>query len=382
MEFSINKKKLTNLLYLTTSIVEKRNTMPILANVKIIADNNLVSIFATDLEINLVGHIDSEVRESGEITVNAKMLYEIVKELSDEDENVVLSLKNKARMEIESGSSDFKIVCMSSDEFPEIKGVDLNNQISIKSDKFLDMLNKTEFSISDDETRFSITGVYIRNIEEEGESLLRFVSTDGHRISVVDRTSDGVNLDKGVIIPKKGVHQLQKLLESREEEAIIGIDGSFLTVQCDNVTVGVRLIDGEYPDYMNIFPKSTITKVVLDRSKFISTLKRVSLLSTDKSKTVRLYIEDGEVSVLSSSPEYGEGIEIIEGEQEGENLSIGFSANYIIDILNSMSEHDKVTLSLNGDNRGGVFFSELDPKYRCLVMPIRFGEKEEEDEED
>lgn len=373
MKFTIAKNKLSHLLYLASTIVERRNTMPVLANVKITADKNSISIAATDLEISLIGSAEAQVENSGDITVGAKVLYDIVKEMPAD--TVTAKLVEGQRLEIESGKSKFKIVGTSSDEFPSIDDINLTNPLSIEASKFYEMLDKTAFAVSTDETRYNINGVFVENIDIPGEkdsSGIRFVSTDGHRLAIIDRNADGLTLQEGVIIPRKGIQELRKMLENEEGDVIVGVEEGFYTVQCSDVTIRIRLVDGQFPDYRQVIPSSRTTEITVDRSSLLSTVKRVSLVTTDKSKTIRFSFSNNELNISSSSPEYGEASEQIPIVQEGDNITIGFSARYVIDVLNTMVDSENVKILLNGDLGPGVFQSDKDELFRCIVMPMRF----------
>lgn len=368
MFLELGKDNLSHLLYLTNTIVERRNTMPILANVKLTADDAGLHVAATDLEVSLVGQTDANVSTPGTITVSAKFLYDIVKELPGD--SVTLKSSSGERLEIESGQSHFKINGISSDEFPSLMGITIDDCVSVEAEKLFEMLDKTMYAVSMDETRYNINGVFAESMEDG--SMLRFVATDGHRLAMIDRPSDGLALESGVIIPRKGIQELKKVLENNEGAAKVSVKDGFFTVQSGQITLGVRLIDGEFPDYRQVLPKETATVVTLDRNELLSTVKRVSLVTTDKSRSVRFKFESGTLTILSSSPEYGEASESISVEQDGEDVFIGFSARYVIDLLSAMSNCEKVTLKLSGDLGPGLFEGDNAQNYSCIVMPMRF----------
>ncbi len=347
--------------------------MPVLANVKITAEDNKLLIAATDLEISLIGSAEAQVETSGSTTVGAKVLYDIVKELPSD--TVTAQSVEGQRLEIESGQSRFKIVGTSADEFPSIDGIELSNPLSIEAPKFYEMLDKTAFAVSNDETRYNINGVFVENIDiDDGEDLsgIRFVSTDGHRLAIIDRPADGLTLQQGVIIPRKGIQELRKMLENEDGEVFVGVEKGFYTVQCSDVTIRIRLVDGQFPDYRQVIPSSSTTEITVDRNTLLSTVKRVSLVTTDKSKTIRFSFSDSELNISSSSPEHGEASEQIPIVQDGDNVTIGFSARYVIDVLNTMGDSDNVKIFLSGSLGPGVFQSDKDELFRCIVMPMRF----------
>jgi len=346
--------------------------MPILANVKLTAENKSLQVTATDLEVSLIGSTEAEVITPGSITVSAKFLYDIVREMPID--TVTLKASKGERLEIEGGKSHFKINGISSDEFPTVMGVNLNNPVAVEALTLYEMLDRTAYAVSVDETRYNINGVYAEVVEREGnkgKKNLRFVATDGHRLALIDREADGLKLEK-VIIPRKGLMELKKVLENNEGSALVSSANGFFTVQSGDVTIGIRLIDGEFPDYRQVVPKETKSTVLVDRSEFHATLKRVSLVTTDKSRSIRFKLAEGTLMISSSSPEFGEAVESISVKQDGEDVTIGFSARYLIDALSAMGSAETTIIKLNGELGPGVFMGDNDEGYQCIIMPMRF----------
>ncbi len=373
MNFSVPKENLAHLLYLTHSIVEKRNTMPILANVKLNADHKNLSISATDLEVSLIGETEASVKTPGSITVDAKVLYDIVRELPEQMITMIAS--KRSRLEIECGQIRFKINGTSAEEFPTIAGVSLSNALAVDAAKFYEMFDKTAFAVSTDETRYNINGVYAEIIEGSmglGSTCLRFVATDGHRLAMVDRAADGFTIECSVIIPRKGIQELKKVLEANEGSAKVAINEGFFTVKSGNVTIGVRLVDGQFPDYKQVVPHESKTIVEVNREELFSAVKRVSLVTTDKTKALKFKLLEGNLLISSSSPEYGEASETLSVKQDGEDVTIGYSARYLLEMLTAMSASETVTIKMNGELGPGLFRSNKDDLYTCIIMPMRF----------
>jgi DNA polymerase-3 subunit beta len=374
MQFSVSRESISQLLYLTSTIVEKKTTMPILAHVNLVAGDGKLSIMATDLEIALKGSIKADIKTSGSITVAGKVFYEIVRELPSESLTIQLGKGN--RIEIEAGTARFKVNGVSSDEYPKLKGIELKNDTPVDSGKLYEMLDKTAFSVSVDETRYNINGVYVEATQQGGKDFLRFVATDGHRLAMIDRPAEGLTLSSNVIIPKKGITELKKLLEKQDGVAHVALNEGFFTVQTTTqdgtVTVGVRLVDGQFPDYRQVIPVETKTVITASRAELLSAVKRVSLMTSDKSKTVKFRLVGGNLVVSSSSPEFGEASEALTVSQKGEDITIGFSARYVLDLLNAMPLSSEVTINLNGELGPGVFKGSEDELYSCVVMPMRF----------
>ncbi len=375
MNFSITKEKFAHLLYLTNSIVERRNTMPILANVKLTAEGSSLSIAATDLEVSLVGETEAGVKSGGQTTVDARVLYDIVRELPNEV--ITVNLAKGQRLEIHCGKSRFRINGTSADEFPSLSGTTLHRPVTVEAAMFYDMFNKTAFAVSTDETRYNINGVLIESLAEGRNQLVRFVATDGHRLAFIDRQAEGFVLPEPVIVPRKGIQELKKILEGNEGSAKVEVRDGFFTVQSGQVTLGIRLVDGQFPDYRQVIPSEKKTTISVGRQELLSAVRRVSLVTTDKNKAVRVKVGEDTLQISSSSPEYGEASDTLTVTKDGPDVEIGFSARYIIDLLNIMDESENLQIRLNGDLGPGVFVG-VGPEnvaaedFVCVVMPMRF----------
>ncbi|MCC6953000.1 MAG: DNA polymerase III subunit beta [Deltaproteobacteria bacterium] len=373
MNLSVPKEALSQLLYLASTIVERRTTMPILANVKLTADNGKLAIAATDLEISLAGEVAATIKTPGSITIGGKVLYEIARELPGE--TVSLHAQKAQRLEIESGQSRFKINGISADEYPAVQGVTLRKKTAVDAQKLYEMFKKTAFCVSTDETRYNINGVYVEgsNPNAKGEKgQIRFVATDGHRLAMIDRPAEGLEIQDQVIIPRKGLQELMKVLENNDGVAYVDSYEGFFIVESGSVTMGVRLVDGQFPDYRQVIPLETTTTIEVPREELLAAVRRVSLVTTDKSRTIKFKLVAGNLVVSSQSPEHGEASESLVVNQTGNEVTIGFSAKYVQDLLVAMEESETVTLRLSGDLGAGVFTGSADDLYTCIVMPMRF----------
>lgn len=369
MKFSIDKDTFGRLMYLTSGIVERRNTMPILANVKIKAEGTTVSLSATDLEISIVGKAEADVKTEGSITVDAKVLHDYIKELPSG--LVTFQASKGQRLEIALNQSRSKFNGTTAEEFPEIAGTSLVGASVFSAKKMADMLQKTAIAVSTDEVRFNLTGIFIETFKGNRGDRLRFVSTDGHRLAMVDRDAEGFVLNEGIIIPRKGITELQKLLEGNDGIAHCVVNEGFFTVSSCNVTMGIRLRDGVFPDYRQAIPVGAVSEAEVDRQELIGAVRRASLVTTDKSRTLRCRLDDGNLIIISVSPEHGEATETLTVKQTGENVSIGLSAKYLLDLLNAMSDSKTIKVKFNGECGQVIFVGTADEDYSCIVMPMR-----------
>lgn len=371
MKFKAEKKDLLSLLAKTQNVVEKRNTMPILVNVLLDMKDNQLKVFATDLEVSLTDEISVEGQEEGKIAVNAKNLFDIIKEL--DDQAIQLTTNENNWLEIKQGKSVFNIIGINSDEYPMFPTFSTNSFTSLDSKLFLEMIEKTIYSVSNDETRYHLNGVYFENQKNGSGSQFRMVATDGHRLSLVDRSVEinaEMNFDKGIIVPRKGLNEIRKILEVVDGQFEMAIEGSQLIIRNGSTVLMVRLIEGKYPNYQQLIPKNLKQVAHVDKERLSSSLKRVSLLSNQKSKGITLSLTQGRLEISSNNPELGDAKEELEIDYKGDDMKIGFNAKYIMDILNSCDD-DQVNIELNDQLSPGLLRPKSDQNYTCVVMPMR-----------
>ncbi|MFQ5328435.1 MAG: DNA polymerase III subunit beta [Thermodesulfobacteriota bacterium] len=365
MKCTVEKGNLLKVLQRVQGIVEKRNTMPILSNIFLEAKAGRIEVYATDLEIFLKESCDASVEEEGTITVNARKVFEIIKEMTDDD--VSISVGEGGRVDIRGGNALFKIVGLPVDEFPSFPVIDDAYLARISPEQLLDMVEKTYFAASTDETRYNINGVFLERVN----GTLKMTATDGHRLALIEKSSEELpTLSGGVILPRKGVVELRKLFEEREGTFQLGFTKTYCIVKRDNALLVVKLIDGDFPDYRQVLPVGNDKIVVADRKALFSSLKRVSILSAERVKGVKFMLSTEKIDLSSSSPEIGEANEAITVEYEGEELEIGFNARYIIDVL-EVIDSEKVRLELKGELDSGIITPIESEGYTYVIMPMR-----------
>tara|TARA_B100000749_G_scaffold122825_1_gene93882 strand:- start:125549 stop:126664 length:1116 start_codon:yes stop_codon:yes gene_type:complete len=370
MKVKIEQKDFSQLLARSQNIVEKRNTMPILVNVLLEAKDNKLTLFSTDLEVSLTDSVDAEILEPGRSAVNAKSLFDIVKELPS-GELQIETLENHW-MKVTMGTSEFNIVGISPDEYPVFPTYNTDEFTQVESKIFTEMIEKTIYSVSNDETRYHLNGVFFEKLKGS-ENSCRMVATDGHRLSVIDRDFGdklaGIG-GQGVIIPRKGLNEIRKLIEGKDETFEMAVEGAQLIVRTGSTLLMIRLIEGKYPNYQQLIPQSLKQSIRVRKDELYSTLKRVSLLSNQKSKGVTFALSQGRMQVSSNNPEMGDAREELEIDYKGEDFKIGFNAKYILEALNSIGD-ETVTLEMNDQLSPGLVKPEADNNYTCVVMPMR-----------
>lgn len=371
MKVKAKKSDILSLIGKTQNIVERRNTMPVLINVLLDAQKNRLKVFATNLEVSLTDEIDVTVMTPGKVAVSAKSLFEIVKELND-TEDVVLAKQENNWLKITQGKSVFNLVGISADEYPVFPANSPKEFIEIEAHVLADMIGKTIYSVSNDETRYHLNGVYFeKRMTASGPGLL-MVATDGHRLSLVHKAQSATESrpGEGVIIPRKGLTEIYKLLENVDGVFKMAVEGPQLIVAYENTLLMIRLIEGKYPNYRQLIPQNLNEHIQVRRNDLLASLRRVSLLSNQKSKGVTLNFSNGKLEITSNNPELGDAKEEIEVDYKGNGLRIGFNAKYIMDVLTSIEE-DEISLDLKDQLSPGVMRPKEDKDYTCVIMPMR-----------
>jgi len=369
MELKIPRTEILKGLSLVQSIVERKTTMPILANVLFEAKKKQLSITATDLEVGINCSYPADVLTEGKVTVHAKSLYDIVKELPDD--TVHFKMKEGNWVEIKCGKSKFKIVGLSPEEFPELPTRGSGDTKRTDAGTIREMIEKTAFAMSSDETRYNLNGVYTDlSGSDDGKTVL-MVATDGHRLSIVKReVGTKWNFPKGGIVPRKGVMELKRLAETGDSQIDIWADKKHVIAYRDNTTLVIRLIDGQFPPYEQVIPKKSKRTVAVNRDELIHALKRVSVMSTDRSRGVKFAFSPGNLDISASNPDLGEAKEEMAAEYKGESFEIGFNAKYFIDALTSIKDEQAI-LQLGDETAPCVLASEYDKNFTHVIMPMR-----------
>lgn len=367
MELRIATEELLKALHRAQGIAERKTTIPILANVLLRTTDNGITLTAFDLEIGVVSEHPAEVMKEGAITLSAKHLYDIAKVLPESQ--VTLKRVSNNAVEISSGTAHFKLIGMPAEDYPALPKEEKASLVKADGRTLLEMIQKTQFAISTDETRYILNGVYFETREQ---NRVRMVATDGHRLSLIERGMEGdFKLKKGVIIPRKGLMELKRLLEEdREAECFLGFAESSAVFRKAGLSMFMRLMDGQFPDYEQVIPRPGENPLELGRKNLLDTLKRISLLSEEKSHAVRMGLQEGLLKVSSQNPDLGEAREELQVGYKGKAINVGFNARYLIDVLNVIESED-VTFELADEQSPGVMRPASDSSYTAVVMPMR-----------
>ncbi len=376
MKLRMGRIELLTGLQRVQGVVEKRNTMPILSNILLEAKQDGIEIVATDLEIGMRGHYKATVDKPGGITVSARKLYEIIKELAVGEIEIASGENNWTT--IHAGKSQFKIVGLPSTDYPALPTIEREGLIPLAGAGFLELIRKTLFAAGDNDARYILNGLLVTLITSEKKTILRLVGTDGHRLAVAEQEvgkagAKGAPQEIKAIIPKKAAHEMQRLLEEGGEgEPLIGFTKNLMIFRKSGLLLTSRLMEGNYPNYQQVIPKEKESggKIWVNRIELESALRRVSVLSRDKASTVKVSFAHGQMTLFSSNPDLGEATEELPARYEGEALNTGFNARYLLDVLGVM---DGETISLQMDNPlSPCLIQEADsPGFKCVVMPIK-----------
>ncbi len=379
MELIIERGVLQNCLSMVQGIVERRNTVPILGHVLLEPDGVNLRLAATDLEVGIRTEVPARVDKKGSVTLNARKLFEIVREAEGGD--VSLKSLDNDWVELRCGRAKFKMMGLDPRSFPAMpsqasaKGQGDAARQTAKADLTIGtrllaaMIDKTIFAVSPDEARYNLGGVLI---ESPSKGLARMVATDGHRLSMIEREVRDFAMQGNAIIPRKGLAELRKLLDQEgEEEVRLMLDGQLAWLKRGQTEVSMRLVEGEFPDYRGVIPKQSKHAVAAGRDPFLSAVKRAAIFSNERYHGVKLTMAPGSLTVSSTSPEMGEASETLDIDFKGEEFSVGFNAGYLIQALGVLPAESEISLGLSDEVSPGVVTSPADSQFTYVVMPMR-----------
>ncbi|MFL5294542.1 MAG: DNA polymerase III subunit beta [Myxococcales bacterium] len=376
MELQIGIDEFSRALYRAQGIVEKKSTMPILASVLLEATDadgqGRLRVSAFDLEIGVTGTHPAEVMKAGSVALKHKELYDIIRALPEK--TAVLRREANNRVRITSGTAEFNIVGQPAEDYPPFPRAEKVSLVPVDPGQLLEMIEKTQFAISADETRHNLNGVYF----ETAQGNIRMVATDGHRLALIERPAPGnFNLKKGVIVPRKGLLELKRLLEEDHEGPCeLGFTETSGVFQRGDVQMVMRLIDGIFPDYMQVIPKEADRTLTVDRPRLLDTLRRMSILSSDRTtNAVKFELGKDTLKVTSQNPDLGDAKEEIPVTYAGTALQIGFNARYLMDVL-TVVDSAQMDVELCDELSPGVLkptgqVAGVASRYTAVIMPMR-----------
>ena len=370
MEFTIQQDDLLKGLQKSQSVAEKRSSMPILSNVLLEAGEGELRLTATDLEVSFTGTYTARVVDSGAITVQARKFYEIVKELPAQEIRVLG--KENQWLHVSSGSTEYNLVGLPADEFPKVMKCEATEWVELETGFLKNMIEKTIYAVSTEETRYNLSGIYFEKTQIQESLGLRLVATDGHRLSLIEMGLAEVekfSFTKGVIIPRKGMHELVRVLEEGDRVQVSFSDNIAIFKVAQSILM-MRLVDGEFPDYNTVIPKKFTRIFNVDRVKFMEMLRRMAIISTERYRGVRCNIFAERMEIISNNPEIGDAREELPISYQGEEMTIAFNPRYFLDAL-SVMKSPMVQAKMVDESSACTVSGAEDEGFVAVVMPMR-----------
>jgi DNA polymerase-3 subunit beta len=371
MQFTIDKPRLTKALAQVASVVERRNTIPILSNVHLATRNNELKLTSTDLDMEIVETVPARAKGEGATTVPAHMFHDIVRKLPEGTDIEIAREGDQQRLTISCGSARFSLQTLPADDFPSLSIDDLGHAFSMPAAELKRLIEKTRFAISTEETRYYLNGIYLHAAESRGKPVLRAVATDGHRLAQVELPLPAGAKDiPGVIVPRKTVAEIAKLADDGGGDVRIELSPSKIRVSTARVVLTSKLIDGTFPDYERVIPQGNDKTMEVDNHAFADAVDRVSTLSSDKGRAVKLSINDGKLVLSVNNPDSGSASEELPVEYGFDPLEIGFNARYLLDISGQL-EGSTAEFQLADPGSPTMIRDGKDMSALYVLMPMR-----------
>ncbi len=371
MKITVERAELLKSLGHVHRVVERRNTIPILANVLIKADRSKLSFKATDLDLEVIETIAAEVSSGGSTTVPAHMFYEIVRKLPEGAQIVIEGSGDRAGLSIRAGRSRFTLQTLPESDFPDLAAGEMSHSFKLASADLKRLIDKTQFAISTEETRYYLNGIYLHTAGSGKNATLRAVATDGHRLAQVDLpVPQGAAGMPGIIVPRKTVGEVQRLIEDSEGEVAIEVSAGKIRFTLGGVVLTSKLIDGTFPDYGRVIPAGNDKELIVDKKDFEAAVDRVSTVSSERGRAVKLAIAGGRLVLSVTNPDSGSATEELEVEYASDPIDIGFNSRYLLDIA-AQIEGEVAVLKL-ADPGSPTLIQDKDAKGALYVlMPMR-----------
>jgi DNA polymerase-3 subunit beta len=372
MEFKIKRDTFLWGIQKTVGIVEKKTTIPILNNVLIKAEKDKIIVSATDLEVGLVAEYEAEVARDGKITVSSRKLHEMIREMQGDIIHVSMNERNMITMTCEKAI--YKIQGLEADEFPEVISDQGVQYFSVDAVKLSDLIRKTSFAVSNDPMRKNLTGVFFEANTEGDQKSLRMVATDGHRMAVADamvNVQDFFGMDKGVIVPKKGLNEIRKNIDGLENSVSIGVYGGMCMIKADHLMLKVSLIDADYPDYKRVIPSEKGLEIVFEKDKVLHALRRMSVISSDNYQGVIVKLADDKMILNSTNPDVGEANDEIDVQYKGKEVEFAYNVNFLIDAIDVIDAKE-IVFEIGGAKKPALVKSSTGSDYYCIIMPLKY----------
>jgi len=367
MKFKVLQGDLINALQLTAAAVERRGTLPIISNVLLSITDDTLHITGTDLEIETVTSISIKDAQEGSVTVPAKKLFDIVRALPS-DSDIAFTFNDGDKATVRSGRGRYTLQTLNAKDFPNLDEFTATQTFAVNTSDLSQLLASTVFAMAQNDVRYFLNGLLLHI----NEGVIRGVATDGHRLaySALHAECDAIS-DTKLILPRKGVSELQKILSMAGEQVMMSLSDNHLRVTCEHITFTTKLVDGNYPDYNRVIPQNGDKTLVLEKAEIKAALSRAAILSNEKFRGVRLIIKDGLMEIEANNPEQEEAKEVVDViSQQGDTLEVGFNVNYLLDAINTI-ESDQVKFTLGNAGDSALIESSTPSNSLFVCMPMR-----------
>ena len=363
MRFSLQREALLKPLAQVVNVVERRQTLPVLANLLVQVKDGQLSLTGTDLEVEMVARAAVDDAQDGETTIPARKLFDIVRALPDGSKVAISQAGEK--ITVQAGRSRFSLSSLSANDFPSIDEVEATERVGVPEAALKELIERTAFAMAQQDVRYYLNGLLF---DLQGDTL-RCVATDGHRLALCEAVLEGAG-KRQIILPRKGVQELQRLLEGGDRALELEVGRNHLRVKRDDVTFTSKLIDGKFPDYEAVIPIGADREVKIEREALRAALQRAAILSNEKYRGVRLEVSPGLLRISAHNPEQEEAQEEVEADTKVDGLAIGFNVNYLLDALTALRD-EQVVLQLRDANSSALVREAGNERSRHVVMPLR-----------
>ena len=370
MKFKISRSNFFKTLSHLQGVVDKKNSLPILANILIEAKDNQLQLSSTDMDISIIEKIDCNVVEDGSITINSQILYDVVRKIDDNGEIEIISNNGKL-LSLRANGSRFSLACLPKEDYPIIEKDNSGININLNSKILFKLIDKTKFAISNEETRYFLNGLYFNVTNENNKNIVTLVGTDGHRLAKFSHEIDGkIDIISGVIIPKKTIYELSKLLSEIDIDINISISATKIVFIINNIIFISKLIDGSFPDYNRVIPKDNNNILKINRDKLLSAIDRVSTIANEKSPVIKFKLLENVLNLNTVNSESSTASEDMSVNYDGDEIEIGFNSKYIMDIVNNL-EDNEISINLKDNTAPIVAQENSNTNLVYVLMPMR-----------